>query len=407
MNKNKKLNHVYCGIDCHKKSHSATVIDCFMEKLGSITVGNNALEFDKLIEFVNTFETDGMTAIWALEDINGLGRKLAQYLISKGKDIRFVNSTLSSKEAKKQTTLHKSDTYDSFCVAKVLLEKLDTLPASSVKDDTYYMINQLATRRHKIVRDIIALVNQLHAQLSYNYTEYNLFFCSIDTASGLDLWEKYPSADKLQGVTMEELTDIFLKHTFKRTHSLKKAEFILENVRKNGDIDRKGLEMRDFLIKTYVNDIKFLTNEKNEIDKKLKELVKSLDLKITTLLGVDFVTASQLIAEIGDIKKFGSAAKLARYSGCSPVEYSSGQKTKHFIDRRGNRKLNSIIFRITLNHIRTYAHSKEPVNPKMYEYYNKKIKEGKTRMQAIACVKRKLVDIIYNMLKYNREYWKN
>lgn len=408
MKRNKKLNHVYAGADCHKRSHTISVIDCFMDRLDCVTVGNNEKEFDKLIEFVGKFEEEGITAIWGLEDTNGLGRKLAQYLIAKGKDVRFVNSTLSAKEAKKQTTLQKDDGYDSFCVAKVLVERLDTLPPATVKDDTYYMINQLITRRYRIVENLLGLVNQLHAQLSYNYTEYNKFFHAIDALSAIDLWEKYPSADKLKDITVEQLAEVFIVNMPGRFKTaLKKAEHILKSVTENGDIEQKGLGMRDFLIRTLVNDIRFNENEKQKIDKSLKELVKSLNTKITTLPGVDYVAASLLLAEIGDIRKFSSAAKLARFAGCSPVEYSSGQKTKHFVDRKGNRQLNSTLYRIALTNIRLQALTGEAVNPRMHEYYNKKISEGKTKMQSIACVKRKLVDIIYKMLSENREYWKD
>lgn len=405
MHKNKKLNYIYAGVDCHKKSHTVTVINCFMEKLGVITAGNQEKQFTKLLEFVGQFEREGLIAIWGLEDINGLGRKLAQYLVAQQKDVRFVNSTLSAQEAKKQTTLQKDDGYDSFCVAKVLLERLDTLPASTVKDDTYYMINQLVTRRYKIVENLLGLVNQLHAQLSYNYTDYHSFFYGVDAVSALDFWDKYPSADKLQGVSAADLAGLFAKNFFTYELAGKKARHILENVTANGDLDRQGLAMRDFLIRTFVKDIRFNQGEKDEIDQTLKKLVKSLDTKITSLPGVDYITASLLLAEIGDIRKFGSAAKLARYAGCAPVEYSSGQKSKHFIDRKGNRQLNSTLFRIALTHIRRNPHSQEPVNPKMFEYYHRKISAGKTKMQALACVKRKLVDIIYNILTYNREYW--
>jgi len=405
--RNKKLNHVYAGVDCHKKSHTVTVINCFMEKLGAITVGNQEKEFAKLAAFVGQFETEGITAIWGLEDINGLGRRLAQYLVAKEKDVRFVNSTLSAQEAKKQTTLQKDDSYDSFCVAKVLLERLDTLPTSTVKDDTYYIMNQLVTRRYKIVENLLGLVNQLHAQLSYNYTDYHSFFYAVDSVSALDFWDKYPSADKLQGVTVTELAELFAKNFFTYELAEKKAQHILNSVTTNRDIDRQGLEMRDFLIRTFVKNIHFNEKEKDEIDQILKKLIKSLHTKITTLPGVNYIAASLLLAEIGDIRKFGSAAKLARYAGCAPVEYSSGQKSKHFIDRKGNRKLNSTLFRIALNHIRCNPHSQKPVNPKMYEYYHRKISEGKTKMQALACVKRKLVDVIYNILTYNREYWQD
>ena len=44
------------------------------------------------------------------------------------------------------------------------------------------------------------------------------------------------------------------------------------------------------------------------------------------------------------------------------------------------------------------------MNPIFYKYYQKKISEGKTKKQAIKAVQRRLVNIIWNMLKHNTEY---
>ena len=132
--------------------------------------------------------------------------------------------------------------------------------------------------------------------------------------------------------------------------------------------------MCEYLIKSYVEEIKHSYKERDKIDSLLKELIDSLPYKLMTIPGVNYVNASKLIAEIGDIKRFNAPSKLASYSGVAPVTYSSGQKTKHYAGKQGNRKLNSVFFRISINQIRKKLKDNKPVNPVFYEYYQSKLK---------------------------------
>jgi len=409
---NKKLLHLYCGIDTHKRVHTAVIINCFMEKVGEFNFQNTAPSFDKMLEYVKGLESiasrdfpkeNPVTCIFGLEDTNGLGRKLSMYLLDKQREVRFVNSTLSSQEAKKQTSFHKDDSYDSFCVAKVLFERLDTLPKARTKDDSLYILNQLATRRYQLMRDIISIKNQLHAQLAYHYSNYETFFCRVDMLSALEFWHKYPSPDLLNSTTPEELGEFLYIHS-NRNFGIDRAQHILESVTKTGDIEKPGFELRNFLIQSYVDNLKHIAGEKAALDKKLKQIVSSLDYKLISMPGIDYVNAALLISEIGDINRFPAPENLASYSGWAPVTYSSGQKTKHFRNSRGNRQLNSIIFRIALVQIRTHSVTHKPINKRFYEYFHKRLTEGKTKKQAVACVCRKLVDVIYYMMKYKSEY---
>lgn len=89
--------------------------------------------------------------------------------------------------------------------------------------------------------------------------------------------------------------------------------------------------------------------------------------------GIDTVLAATIIANIGDIKRFPNANKLARLTGIAPLEHSSGQSHKNFSNKLGNRELNSAFYSLALTQMR------KDINPIMYDYYQKKIKEGGKR----------------------------
>ena len=60
--------------------------------------------------------------------------------------------------------------------------------------------------------------------------------------------------------------------------------------------------------------------------------------------GISHTSAAVLIAEIGDVTRFSSSAKLARYTGCAPIPVYSSDKERHRLHRGGNRRLNSVFY---------------------------------------------------------------
>jgi hypothetical protein len=105
------------------------------------------------------------------------------------------------------------------------------------------------------------------------------------------------------------------------------------------------------------------------------------------------------------IDRFSNASKLAKFAGISPVSYSTGKTSKHFSDRKGDKELRHIFFHLAVLVVSNYAGQRKPHNQYFYEYYNRKISEGKTKRQALKCVMRRLVNIIYRMMKDKSEYY--
>jgi transposase len=109
------------------------------------------------------------------------------------------------------------------------------------------------------------------------------------------------------------------------------------------------------------------------------------------LPGCAALTAAKLLAEIGPIDRFQSDAQLARHSGVAPLEASSGRTQRHRLDRGGNRQLNTALYRIAITQARCYAPARD--------YLERKRAEGKSRREAIRCLKRQLARVIFNTLK--------
>ncbi|MBW6411920.1 IS110 family transposase [Clostridium weizhouense] len=396
----KKQNHIYVGLDLHKDTHTAVIIDCWEEKLGSITIENKPSDFTRLVNKVNKI-AGNLTPFYGLEDVHGYGRSLAVFLIERGMIVKEVNSALSYMERMSYPTTQKSDDWDARCIASVLLRKLDTLPDANPQD-LYWTIKMMVNRRNSIVKSITNLTNQLHENLNYNYPSYKKFFSDVNSKTALAFYDKYPSPKHLKGVTDEELAE-FLRKPSHNSCSTRKAKEIIELVESDGDTTREYQEFRDFIIQSTVRDIAFKSEEIKKVEVEMKKLLKLLDLKLETIPGIDTVTAIALVAHIGDIKRFRNADKLAKFSGIAPVNFSSAGKEKDKKSKQGNRELYGVFYFLAVQQIQV-SKKGTPRNPAFLEYYKRKVSEGKTKIQALVCVMRRLNNIIYGMMKNKTEY---
>jgi len=133
-------------------------------------------------------------------------------------------------------------------------------------------------------------------------------------------------------------------------------------------------------------------------------MIGKLGYKLDTMPGIDVVTSASLIAEIGNVKRFPNANKLARFAGIAPVNFSSAGKGKDQKSKQGNRTLHGIFYFLAVQQVQVAKGSGQPRNPSFYDYYKKKLSEGKTKVQALVCIMRRLVNIIYGMMKNKTSY---
>lgn len=397
-----KQKHLYVGVDLHKQHHVAVIINCWQEKQGEIKFENKPSAFSTFLLDIDKLIDNGLTPVFGLEDVGGYGRSLAQFLSDHGQVVKEVNPALSYAERKSHMTTQKSDSWDAECVARILVNKLDQLPDAK-PHDLYWSIQQLVTRRNALVKAQGALKNQLHIQLSHHYPSYKKFFSEVDGKTALAFWERYPSPSCLEGVSVKQLTTFLLKVS-NNTCSVKKASEILKLVNEDGNTTKEHQETRDFLVRSIVRDISFKKKEMNYVEGELKQLMSLLDFQLDSMPGIDLVTASALIAEIGDVRRFPNANKLARFAGIAPVFFGSGGKGKEQKSKQGNRALHALFYNLAVQQVQVAKGSKLPRNPVFHAYYQRKLKEGKTKGQALVCIMRRLVNVVYGMMKHKTAY---
>jgi transposase len=337
-----------------------------------------------------------------LEDVGGYGRALAVHLTEKGNWVKEVNAKLANARRKSHVTIQKSDSWDAECVAKVLRDELPNLPDAK-PIDLYWAISQLVTQRRWQSKSLTAMVKRLHQQLGYHYPSYKKFFSEVDGKTALAFWHKYPSPVHLSNLGAKELAK-FLRKLSSNGLSTKKAEQILSLVAEDGDTIRDFQDKRDFIVKGLVRNIRFYERELSRIENEIEGLMKQLGFQLNTMTGIELVTAAELVAEIGDIHRFATPDKLARFSGIAPIVVGSENKVRNYKSKQGNRQLHDIIKALAIRQIAVTRTKKEPRNPYFHAYYEQRMVAGKTKQQAIVCIMRKLVNVIYYLMKTKSAY---
>ena len=155
-----------------------------------------------------------------------------------------------------------------------------------------------------------------------------------------------------------------------------------------------------YLLKTMKRKVRRLLDihvEVSELEKDMEQLLNG-NYTIQTASGCGVVLASTIVGEIGDINRFTSPGALSKYAGCSPRERSSGKKVRHVKSRSGNRRLNCAFHRMALSQISRMG------NDRAKAYFKRKISEGKSKSQALVCLRRQTVNIVWMMLKHKTTY---
>lgn len=392
-------NLVFVGIDPHKEKHVAIMIDHWGEVFFELTFLNQSCGFGELLDKVNAHTPEGKTAIFGIEDTGGLGRSCAQWLTLRDKLVKGVNPTMSSDKRKRHPHRSKSDKIDALAVAKVLITDYNQLPTVT-NDEYYHALRQLANRREQLVKTSTRCKNQLHKLLHDIYPNYKEFFSDPFGVTALAFWTTYPHPSMLHGVGIKRLASFLNKHA--RNLSTAKAEEILSLIDKHQSltIDEK---MTIAVIKQIVAQLRQLQDHINEMERMIDETLLQSDSKLQTMPGIGPVIEITILSRVGSIEKFSSASKLARHAGIAPVDNSSGGKTRQRRSKSGDRKLNSAIHHIALSQI-SVDRNGVPKCPVALEYYHRKISEGKSKLSALTCLKRRLCDIIYAMLRDKTAY---
>jgi transposase len=346
---------IVVGVDVHKYSHTAVAMNAWGEEKGTLDFSNNNLEV-----YTNWLLQMGLkdNIVVGLEDVSSYGIHLVDRLRQEGFHIRYVPAILTERERKVSTKREKSDSVDAKRVGKVLLYKYEqTLPAkesiaNKIELDMAKSLDLLLMERQDLVRQKTVVKNQLHGLLHQHYTEKYRSHCP-------------------------------------KSFSKKAIGWFLLDLKDNGTIIATSISRRFSRLLLIEEQIYVISKEVTAVGNTSKDV-----LALSTIHGCGIVTACSIMAEVITIKRFESKHHFSSYAGITPTPHSSGRKNTMHTNPFGNRRLNKCLHIIALSQI---AIKGDPVGK---EYYAKKLKEGKTKLWALRCLKHQLAKVVFQKLKY-------
>ena len=331
---------VIIGMDPHKRSATIEIIDGREKVLARGRFGTDSDGYRVMLGAGRRYPQ----RVWAVEGCNGIGRHIAQRLVADGETVVDVPAKLSARARVFATGQgRKTDPVDAHSVAVVAL-RTNGLRQVTVDDATVALRLQV-DRRDGLGRVRTDTVNRLHALL-------------------LDL---VPGGAK--------------KHL-----SAPQARAILATVRPRDVVGRTRRQLASELI-----------TELAVIDKKIKlanavltELIAATGSKLQQLNGIGPSNAARLIGDIGDITRLASRNHFASWNGTAPLDASSGEQQRHRLSRAGNRRTNRALHIMAVVQLRHDTEGRA--------YFRRKLAAGKTPMEAMRCLKRRLSDVVYRQM---------
>jgi transposase len=172
----------------------------------------------------------------------------------------------------------------------------------------------------------------------------------------------------------------------KRDLSAAQAKTMLASVRPR-DIAGKT---RRRMAAEQIADLVAVDAKLKKIKTELKSTVLERGSRLMDIYGVGPAGAARVLADVGDVARFVDRNRFASWTGTAPLDASSGEQTRHRLSRAGNRRMNHLLHVAAIVQIRHDTEGRA--------YYRRKLAAGKTPMEALRCLKRRLSDVIYRQL---------
>jgi len=145
--------------------------------------------------------------------------------------------------------------------------------------------------------------------------------------------------------------------------------------------------------KTLARRILELDDEISALDALLTPLVARTAPEMIERLGVGTDTAGALLVAAGEnSSRIRNERSFARLCGAAPLDASSGKQQRHRLSRAGDRQANSALWRIVITRLSYDASTRR--------YIQRRCAEGKTKAEAIRCLKRYIARELYTYLPH-------
>lgn len=384
---------LFVGIDIAKRNHEASVVSQdgnIVRK--AIRFANSQAGYNKLMDMVRSLNEP---VVFGMEATGHYWLTLYTHLRSDGFTVHVINPIQSDALRGMYIRKTKTDSVDSVIIAEVI--RFGRYCKTSVEPGDLQAMRELCRQRFYIVDMASDLKRKVIALLDQVFPEYENLFSDIFGASSMEILSQYTTPEEMLSVSSQQLAELLEKASRGRLGTAK-AEEIQEAAKNSFGIVMASSSF-SLIIRQYIEQIRSLEASVDVFDAEIARLLSGFDTQLTTITGIGPTLAAVILSEIGgDIKRFSSPAKLAAYAGIDPTVKQSGDfsATRMKMSKRGSPYLRRAIWLAS-----SVAAFKDPA---IHALYERKRSEGKDHMTVIGHVCRKMVSIIFAVLRDNTPY---
>lgn len=379
------------GIDVAKDKHDCFICDSEGNVLKDVfTFSNDRDGFNLLLSFMPTSSENVKVG---LEATGHYSLNLINFLIDNGYS-PVVFNPLQINLFRKAHTLRKTKTDK--IDAKLIALMLSSSDAKPHLDLSYHVteLKSLTRYRSRLKDQLARLKISLARIIEIVFPELEDCVYSINQKSTMALLHEFPSKELIANAHLTRLTNV-LKDNSRGKYSKDKAleirDVAINSIGTSSDAS-------SFELVQTIDMINFYSSKIDELDAKIKDIMIELESPILSIPGISYNLGSIILAEIVDINRFDTPAQLQAFAGLDPATHQSGKfiATGVSMVKRGSPYLRWAI----LNASRLIAMR----DPCFKDYYQKKRKEGKHHFVALTHVAKKLIRVIFKLLKTNSQF---
>ena len=385
---------IFVGIDVASDKHDFFITNELGEVYSkrSITIDNSILGFKKLHKSITEFceaNNDYKVRI-GLESTGFYHLNIIKYLLDNNFEVMLINPILTNM-FKKSKRVHKAktDNIDSQYICKYLLDTKQDFKPYTITSYHTEGLKSLSRERFCLVEDLRKVKLSIYRVLTQLFPEYLKLFSNVYQGSALNILELYNSPKKLSKAHLNTIASLI--------HGKCKvsAVDVIKAAKNSIGIDS---DILSFQLTQLIKRLKSLNSEIHEYDSMIKSYVDKINSNILTIPGIGYTTAGIILGEIGDISRFQGPDKLTSFCGLDIEVYESGKfkATNHKISKKGSKYLRYALWQV--------AKVCWIYDPIFNKYYLKKKSENKHHFVILGHIEKKLVRVIYSILKNNTKY---
>ena len=388
---------LFVGIDVAKSKHDCCIIDSDGVIItDSLRIPNSKEGFENLYNTIMSLLGNAkniQNVKIGLESTGHYSTNITNFLYSKGFSITVLNPLVTN-AFRKAGTLRKTKTDK--CDAKVIATMLFSDKSKSYSPSSYQIqeLKSLTRHRYRMIGYRSKLKLSVTRLIDIIFPELPGFVWSIHQSSSYQLLLDLPSPEAIANCHLTHLTNVISKSS-RGKYGKEKAVQLRELAANSIGSSNRSLT---FELQQTIRLIQAVQNEIDELDRQIKLVVDELNTPLLTIPGIGYTIAAIVLAEIGDINNFSSPAKLLAFAGMEPSTYQSGKynASNTPMVKRGSTYLRWAIMqaaRLVSMRDSTFA-----------TYMAKKRAEGKHFNVAQSHVGKKLIRVIYYILKHNTAF---